>query len=180
MVTPATTNFTSREKSSYLPPSPARKPGSRQPPPSFPGHPAAVLMIPDCSKNELNMKEPVNNTAFLTWVGARELKQLEEKNISAKNMLAAALKDNTHSTELNYFEYYQNRFLELDEKLRQLRTDLQYFEAPDVYAQHQYQHINAAPQGLAASIKNRYDELCMDIDILTNAFRTYLDSKHNV
>lgn len=128
-------------------------------------------------KNEIDMKQPTKGAASAQWIGASDIKLLEEQNIACKNMLAEVLKKEVHDAQLDYFEYYQNRFLELDEKVRRLKADLQRFETPAAYRLHQQQHITAAPDGLAVSIKVRYDELCRDMTILGNAFRTYLSDR---
>ncbi|PUZ20927.1 hypothetical protein GA0116948_11854 [Chitinophaga costaii] len=124
------------------------------------------------------MKQMSKSAAFAHLVGANEIAGLEAKNIYFKHTLAETLMSDTHKEQLDYFEYFQNRFLQLDEKIGLLKIDMTLFETPSLYPLHMTQHLNNEPQGLAYSIKTRYDMICCEIQMLEKEFKHFLQETH--
>lgn len=67
-----------------------------------------------------------------------KLKMLEEETIRFKLLLARILLNGLHKDQLDYLEYFQNRFLKIDERISLLRHEvrehqqlLQQFEKGD-------------------------------------------------
>ncbi|HEY0273912.1 MAG TPA: hypothetical protein VGC22_12050 [Chitinophaga sp.] len=124
------------------------------------------------------MKQLIKSEALAHLVGASEIAGLEAKNVYFKHTLAETLMSDTHKEQLDYFEYFQNRFLQLDQKIGLLKTDMKLFETPSLYPLHMAQHLKSEPQGLAYSIKTRYDLLCREIQALETEFRHFLQEQH--
>lgn len=109
----------------------------------------------------------------------KELALLEDKNIHFKTRLADILKNSFHRSQLENLEYFQNRFLKLDEQLvllkHEVREQLYHLQQEHFHMNGEYKKAVEVQRKLEVKIiiiKENFEKLSMEFNgYLTNHSR---------
>jgi len=108
-----------------------------------------------------------------TEVWRNKLKILEEETIRFKLLLAHMLLNGLHKDQLEYPEYFQNRFLKIDERISLLRHEVLEHQhlLQEIEKEHSPNHSNLADQHKDLGIK--IGHIKENFDKLSQEFASY-------